>query len=243
MTSASPRLVIGAFATAFMLAAGAPAFADQPRPAIAVTGHATASVPPDGAEIEGGVTTSAKTAREATEANNKVMAAVIAALKGAGIAEADIRTSRLSLQPQFAPNRPQGTTGSGSGITGYLATNQVAVRVHDVSKVATTADTLLGAGANDIGGINFIVSNASQLLDEIRPKAIADAHRKAEIYAKAAGVDLGAPLSITEEQTSGPIVPRAFKASIAAAPTPIAAGNETLTITVNVSYEIKPATP
>ena len=60
-------------------------------------------------------------------------------------------------------------------------------------------DTLVGAGANEIGGINFMVSQASKLLDEAREKAVADARRKAEIYAKAAGVTLGAPLSISEE--------------------------------------------
>ncbi len=69
-------------------------------------------------------------------------------------------------------------------------------------------DTLVGAGANDIGGINFSVSNASKLLDEAREQAIADARRKAEIYAKAAGVTLGAPLSISEEGAPGPMLSR-----------------------------------
>ncbi len=59
-------------------------------------------------------------------------------------------------------------------------------------------DTLVGAGANEIGGINFVVTQASKLLDDAREQAIADARRKAEIYAKAAGVTLGAPLSISE---------------------------------------------
>ena len=73
------------------------------------------------------------------------------------------------------------------------------IRVRDVTKVAGVIDTLVGAGANEIGGINFMVSQASNLLDEARDKAVADARRKAEIYAKAAGVTLGAPLSISEE--------------------------------------------
>ena len=67
---------------------------------------------------------------------------------------------------------------------------------------------LVGAGANDIGGINFMVSQASKLLDEAREQAIADARRKAEIYAKAAGVTLGAPLSISEEGALGAGIPR-----------------------------------
>jgi uncharacterized protein YggE len=209
---------------------------------ISVTGEASISVPPDLAEVDGGVTTQAKTAREASDANNKAMAAVLAALKGAGVAEADIRTSRLSLSPQIAPTRSG--NDAPPAIVGYRASDRVTIRVHDMTKVANTVDTLLAAGANDIGGVNFMVSNASKWLDEARPKAIADARRKAEIYAKAAGVSIGAPLSISEEATGGPIPRQVFKGGMAAAaPTPIAAGDETLTITISVSYEIKPATP
>jgi hypothetical protein len=228
-----------ALAAATPLAAQA---ADTPPPTISVTGEASVSVAPDLAEVDGGVTTQAKSAREASDANNKAMASVLAALKGSGIAEADVRTSRLSLQPQVAPARA--STDTPPAIVGYRASNRVTIRVHDMGKVASTLDTLLAAGANDIGGVDFIVSNASKWLDEARPKAIADARRKAEIYAKAAGVSIGAPLSISEASPSGPIGPRVFKAGMApAAPTPIAAGDETLTITISVSYEIKPATP
>jgi uncharacterized protein YggE len=216
--------------------------ADTPPPTISVTGEATVSAPPDLAEVDGGVTTQAKTAREASDANNKAMAAVLAALKGAGVAEADIRTSRLSLQPQMAPARP--STDTPAAIVGYRASNRVTIRMHDMAKVANTIDTLLAAGANDIGGVNFMVSNASKWLDEARPKAIADARRKAEIYAKAAGVTLGAPLSISEDSSNGPIAPKMFRAGLSQGiPTPIAAGDEPLTIIINVSYELKPATP
>src|SRR5882762_10288258 len=84
----------------------APALAQVvPPPTISVTGEATVSVPPDLAQIDGGVTSEAKTAREATDANNAAMGKVLLALKGAGIDEKDFQTSRLSLQPQSAPNR------------------------------------------------------------------------------------------------------------------------------------------
>ena len=89
-------------------------------------------MPPDLAEIEGGVTSEAKTAREASEANNAAMGKVLLALKAAGIDEKDIQTSRLSLQPQNAPNRPRAR----SAIVGYRASNRVTVRLHDVTKVA-----------------------------------------------------------------------------------------------------------
>jgi len=237
------RLRILALAAA--LAATAPLAAlgaDTPPPTISVTGEASVSVAPDLAEVDGGVTTQAKTAREASDANNKAMAAVLAALKSAGVADADLRTSRLSLQPQVAPARASSDTPP--AIAGYRASNRVTIRVHDMAKVAATVDTLLAAGANDIGGVNFMVSSASKWLDEARPKAIADARRKAEIYARAAGVGVGAPLSISEETSSGPIAPKMFRAGMAPiAPAPIAAGDETLTVTISVSYEIKPATP
>ena len=214
----------------------APALAQTMPPAvISVTGEATVSVAPDLAQIDGGVTSEAKTAREASDANNAAMGRVLLGLKGAGIEEKDFQTSRLSLQPQSAPNR----TGP-SAIVGYRASNRVTIRLRDVTKVANVIDTLVGAGANDIGGINFMVSAASKLLDEAREQAIADARRKAEIYAKAAGVTLGAALSISEEGAPGPMPYRKMAAGMAAS-APVAQGEETLRVTVSVSWAIKPA--
>ncbi len=225
---------------AVALAAGALAAAPAqaqgiPPAAISVTGEATVSVPPDLAEVDGGVASEAKTAREASEANNAAMAKVLAALKGAGIDAKDIQTSRLSLQPQSAPNR----TGP-SAVVGYRASNRVTIRVRDVTKVANVIDTLVGAGANEIGGINFMVSQASKLLDEAREQAVADARRKAEIYAKAAGVTLGAPLGISEEGSPGPMPFRKMAAGMAVS-APVAQGEETLAVTVSVSWAIKQA--
>jgi uncharacterized protein YggE len=213
----------------------APVLAQVVPPAtISVTGEATVSVPPDLAQVDGGVTSEAKTAREASEANNAAMGKVLQALKGAGIEEKDVQTSRLSLQPQSAPNR----TGP-PAISGYRASNRVTIRVRDVAKVANVIDTLVGAGANEIGGINFVVSQASKLLDEAREQAVADARRKAEIYAKATGVTLGAPLSISEESNSAPVPYRRMAAGMAVS-APVAQGEETLAVTVSVSWTIKP---
>lgn len=230
------------FAAAAVFACGlgvAPAPAQTVPPAmISVTGEAHVSVPPDLVEIDGGVTTEAKTAREAADANNAAMGKVLQALKGAGIAEKDFQTSRLSLQPQSAPNR---VSNGPMQIVGYRASNRVTIRLHDVTKVAGVIDTLVGAGANDIGGISFMVSEASKLLDDARTEAIADARRKAEIYAKAAGVTLGEPLNISEGG-SGPLtMPFRKMAAGMAAAAPIAQGEETLQISVNVSWAIKQA--
>ena len=215
----------------------APALAQTVPPAmISVTGEATVSVPPDLAQIDAGVTSEAKTAREASDANNAAMGKVLLALKGAGIEEKDYQTSRLSLQPESAPNRP----GGPATIVGYRTSNRVTVRLHDVSKVASVIDMLVAAGANDIGGINFTVSQASKLLDDAREQAIADARRKAEIYAKATGVTLGAPLSISEGGTPVPIPYRRMAAGMAPS-APVAQGEETLQVTVAVSWAIKAA--
>lgn len=231
------RTALAAVITAGTLLA-APALAQTAPPAmISVTGEATVSAAPELAQIDAGVTSEAKTAREASEANNAAMGKVLQALKGAGIAEKDFQTSRLSLQPQSAPNRP----GGPSAIAGYRASNRVTIRLRDVTKLANVIDTLVGAGANDIGGINFMVSNASKLLDEAREQAVADARRKAEIYAKAAGVMLGAPLSISEEGNAAPVPYRKMAVGMAVAAAPVAQGEETLQVTVSVSWAIKQA--
>jgi uncharacterized protein YggE len=228
------RFSIAAAVFAGALLAG-PALAETAPPSmISVTGEAAVSVAPDQAQIEGGVTLDAKSAREASEANNAAMGKVLLALKAASVDEKDVQTYRLSLQPQYAPNRP-----GPSPVVGYRASNRVTVRLHDVTRVAGTIDTLVGAGATDIGGINFSVSNASKLLDDAREQAIADARRKAEIYARAAGVTLGAPLSISEEGAPGPMLFRKMAVGMAAAPAPVALGEETLHVTVSVSWAIK----
>ncbi|MHB8267255.1 SIMPL domain-containing protein [Bradyrhizobium sp.] len=224
---------------ALALAAGllsVPALAQvTPVATISVSGEAQVSAPPDLAEIDAGVSTEAKTAREASEANNAAMGRVLLALKGAGIEEKDFQTSRLSLQPQYAPNR-----AGPNAVVGYRAANRVTIKLRDVTKVASTIDLLVAAGANELGGINFMVSSASKLLDDAREQAIADARRKAEIYAKAAGVTLGPPVSISEEGAPGPAPFRKMAAGMAAS-APVAQGEETLQVTVSVVWAIKPA--
>ena len=226
------RTVFAAIAIATMASS---AFGQSLPPTVSVTGEASISVPPDLAQIDSGVTTEAKTAREASEANNKAMGVVLQALKTAGIAEKDIQTSRLSLSPQSAPNR---NANAPFLIVGYRASNRVTVTIRDITKVADTIDVLVGSGANEISGISFMVSKASKLLDDARSEAVADARRKAEIYAKAANISLGAPISISEETAPGPVPYRKMAADMAAS-APVAQGQETLRVSVSVSYELK----
>jgi uncharacterized protein YggE len=230
-----------AFTAALSLVTPALAETDVP-PAISVTGEGTVSVPPDLAQIDAGVASDGKSAREASDANNAEMGKVLLALKGVGIEDKDYQTSRLSLQPLYAQNRGGPQTSGPPTVVGYRASNRVSIKLRDVTRVARVIDTLVTAGANDIGNINFTVTEASKLLDEAREKAVADARRKAEIYAKAAGVTLGAPLSISEE---GAPVPTFRAKALAVAPMaagapPVAQGEETLSVTISMTWAIKP---
>lgn len=216
----------------------ATASAETMVPAITVSGEATIETAPDLAEVDGGVTTEAKTAREASDANARAMTAVIAALKSAGVAEKDIRTARLSLYPVMTPARNDPPRAS--QIVGYRAGNSVTVKVREIAKVADTLDALVSAGANTIGNIRFVVSNPSKVLDEARAQAVGDARRKAELYAKAAGASLGKPLAISEAGAAPPPMIFAARAKDAgAASIPIAPGEQTLHVNVNVTYELK----
>jgi len=199
---------------------------------VTVTGEATVAVAPDTAMIRIGVTSQDKTARESGEVNAKQMTAVLAAIKDTGIADRDIQTSRLSLQPQYDPNKA-GT----ARLTGFQATNQVTVRIRDIDKLPAVLDRAIAAGANEMSGIEFVVSEQSKLLDQARDDAIADARRKAELYAKAAGAKLGHVVSITEEGSSPP--PRPMQAMRAGA-VPVAPGEQTLRAVVTISYELGP---
>ncbi|WP_298252690.1 SIMPL domain-containing protein [Bradyrhizobium sp.] len=229
-----PALFLAALAVGAPFAARAQTPTEQPA-VISVTGEARISIVPDMAQIDAGVTSEGKTAREASDANNAAMGKVLLALKGAGLEEKDYQTLRLSLQPQYTAAK----SGAPATISGYRASNRVTIRLHDITKVANVIDTMVTAGANEIGGIGFTVSEASMLLDGARAHAIADARRKAEIYAKAAGVTLGTPVSISEEGAAQPLFRARVMGGMAAAPTPIAQGEETLSITVGVVWAIK----
>jgi len=199
---------------------------------VTVTGEASVAIAPDMAVVRVGVGSQGKNAREASDANAKAMTAVIAAIKNSGVAERDIQTSQLSLQPQYDSSKA-GT----ARLTGFQATNQVTLRIRAISDLATVVDHAIAAGANEMSGIEFVVSQQSSLLDRARADAIADAHRKAEIYAKAAGVKLGHAVAITDEGASPP--PRPMQALRAGA-VPVAPGEQMLRAIVTVSYELTP---
>lgn len=191
-------------------------------------------VAPDLATIEAGVTNDADSARAAADANNVAIGKVLLAVKGTGVPDADVQTARLSLIPQYSQSR-----GGANAITGYRASNRVVVKVRDVTKAAAMVDTMVAAGANEIGGIGFSVSQPSFLLDQAREQAVADARRKAEIYARAAGVTLGPAISISED-SAPPAAPLRRMSAAMAASAPVAPGEETLRVSVIATWAIKP---
>ncbi len=158
-----------------------------PEGRVVVIGEGSVSVAPDYAEINGGVTTRGKSVKEATDANSKLMAAITSALVDSGVAPKDIQTSRFSIQPLYVSPDPHGE----AKLSGYNVSNQVNVTIRDIGKVGDVLDRLVAAGVTNVGNIEFLHANPSKILDQAREAAVADAKRKAEIYAKASGVDAG----------------------------------------------------
>jgi uncharacterized protein YggE len=214
----------------------APAEAQQPQSErqanIVVGGEGSISAAPDYAEITAGVTTKAKTAKEAADANSKLMAAVMAALLDVGIAKKDIQTSQFSVQPIYTT---QGNTEP--KLTGFSASNQVTVTVRQIDKVSEIVDRMVSAGATNIGNLAFLHSDMSKLLDQARESAVADARRKAELYARASGVTLGRVVWINEGSTYTPFAPKMALRQLAVA-TPIATGEDTLRVEITVGFDI-----
>lgn len=203
---------------------------------------------PDLAVFSAGVTTQGKTAGEALTENAQRMTAVIASLRKAGIAERDIQTSNLSVNPVYGqPKRlPDGSyEQTDPVIIGYQATNQVSVRQRKLDQYGKVIDTLVAAGANQVNGPSFQIDSPEGALDEARVAAMGKARARADLYAKAAGLRVVRVLSISENGgfAPPPQPPIMFaRADMAAAPkaSPVAAGELEMTVTVNVSYELAP---
>lgn len=192
---------------------------------------------PDLAVIQAGVVTQAATAAEAMQQNNAQMARVLAALRGAGIAERDIQTARIGLSPQYryADNKPP-------VVTGYQATNQLSIRFRDVGKSGTILDALVREGANDISGPNLTIDKPDTALDEARVDAVKKARARAELYAQAAGLKVDRILAISESGALPPSpmpVMRAQAGFVAADKLEVVAGEREMTVSVSVRFLLK----
>ena len=233
------RLTIAATALAALLSA-TPALSQEvkmPR-LISLTGHGEVRSVPDMAFVTTGVVSQAATAAEALSANTATMNSLFAALKSAGLAERDMQTSNFMVQPRY--NYPENKAPE---LVGYDVSNNVTITVRKIADLGPLLDKLVKAGSNQISGISFNVSSPDAALDQARKLATADATHKAKIYAEALGVTLGPVMSLSENVGYQPPMPmvrnKAVMMDAAAAPVPVAAGEQTLSVDVNVSWEIK----
>jgi uncharacterized protein YggE len=191
---------------------------------------------PDIATISAGVVTQAADARTALSDNSARMARVIAALRKAGVAERDLTTAQISLSPQYRyeDNKPP-------VITGYQASNSVSVRFRDISTSGTILDTLVQQGANQINGPALSIDKPAAALDEARLSAMASARQRADLYARAAGLTVRRIVAISEnadEQVRPmPMMMRGMMAD-AAAKTEVLPGEQSVGVTVNVTFEL-----
>lgn len=194
---------------------------------------------PDIATIRAGVTTQASTAAAALKENAERMAAVIRALRGAGIAARDLSTSNVSLQPQYRYGENQPPV-----VTGYQAANSVSVRFRDIARAGGVLDALVKAGANQIDGPAMSLAAPEAALDAARQDAVKRARARAELYAQAAGMRVERIVAIDEagENDGGTPRPPMFQARAMMAdpaPTQVLAGETQVTATVNVRFLLK----
>ena len=213
--------------------------AEQQRPSgprVVVTGEGSVTVAPDVVQIRSGVTTRGKTVREATETNSKTMAAILTALTESGIPQKDVRTAHLSIQPMYASQ--EGGGGKEQKLVGYSVVNHVSARIKHVEKLGDVLDRLIAAGATDVWNVEFLVADPAKALDQAREAAIADARRKAEVYARASGITLGRVVLVEEESASTPPVPMRASAQAQGTHVPIAPGENTVRAVVTVGFEI-----
>ena len=202
---------------------------------VTVAGTGTVSAAPDMAEITTGVVTQAPTAAQALAANSQAMERLLQALGTLGVAARDIQTTSISVSPL----RRQSRDGQPPVITGYEVTNQVRVKVRDLSRLGGVLDQQVGQGANLVHGIQFGRQEPAPLLDEARKRAMADARRKAELYAAAAALKVGRVVAVQEAGAASPRPEMASRAMMSAA-VPVAPGEQEIQASVTVTFTLEP---
>lgn len=220
-----------------------PTAADPPR-TVNVSGTGVVNAEPDIAVVTLGVETQAEEAAAALTQNSEQVQALLDTLTGADVAEEDIQTQTVRLQPQYAqpadPNQPQTSDQPTTpAIIGYVATNTVEVRVRDLSTVGELLDATVQAGANQIQGIRFELSDPTAVLDQARAAAWQDARRKAEQLVALADATLGSVLTISEfSQTPIPLAQDATTFRSAEATVPVQPGTQQVQVNVQVIWQL-----
>jgi uncharacterized protein YggE len=229
-------LSAAAFAAVLLVCTSAGAQTAPPQRVLTVSGVGEVKGAPDQAQLSTGVVTQAATAAAALASNSRAMTSVFDTLKRAGIAEKNIQTSNFSVSPQYASTKP----GGPSHIAAYQVSNTVTVMVDKLDKVGPALDALVAAGSNQIDGPNFSIADPKPLLAKAREEAVKDATARAQTLAAAAGVTLGAIVSISEGGGYAPPQPMYRMAMTAspAPPPPVSAGEESVSASVSITWEI-----
>lgn len=229
-------LWIGALAAAFV---GQAALADDATDArfaattLDLGGHGEAHAPPDLATIDLGVTTTAPTAAEAMAQNAAQMTRVIAAVRAKGLAEPDIATSTLSLQPRYA--YPQGQPAQ---LEGYEAANRITVTLTDLTLVGPVLDAAVAGGANEAGQVSFGLKGRAAAENFARLAAIKALDDKAAAMADAAGYHIRRLVNLSEVSAVQGPQPRILMAAASAAPTPVETGEVVVSVDVKGEFEL-----
>ena len=243
ISRAAGLIASGALAGALMTAAALPAQAQSADAAFrATTFNLSATgetkVTPDMATITLGVQNDAPTAAHALSANAVQMNKVVAALKKAGVADRDIQTSNLNVNPQYVyeQNKPP-------RLNGYQASNQVTIQVRDLSKLGQTVDATVSAGATNVGGISFGLQDPQAAEDAAREDAVKALKAKVDLYARATGYNVVRLVSLSEGGgyiPSPPPMPQyaMAKREMADSFSPVAAGELKVRIDVSATYEL-----
>ena len=202
---------------------------------ITATGEVTRV--PDVAIISAGVVTRSPTATGALQENADRMEKVRSALKRSGIADKDIQTSNISLNPEYRYENNQPPQ-----LTGYTATNQVSIRFRDIRNSGRILDALVSQGANQINGPNLTIDHPESALDEARAKAATNGRARAELYARALGMRVVRLLSVSESggYSSPPPMPVMMEArAMDAAQTKIDPGEQKLQVSLAMTFELQ----
>ena len=240
------RTTIGAIALTALLAlaaalpwgVAAAAGDDDKARMLTVRGTGKVRTLPDRAEVTAGVVTQAATASAALADNGAAIEKLFAALAGFDIAARDIRTTSFAVAPVYEL-RERGRGPAPPRIVAYRVTNQVRATVRELARLGPLLDALVAAGANRMSGLRFMVGEQAPLADRARRRAMADARRKAALYAKEAGVTLGRVLRIAEGGVQLPRPLRLGMAEARAVAVPVAPGEQAITASVSVTWEIE----
>jgi len=203
---------------------------------LSVTGESTRV--PDIAIISAGVVTRARAAAAAMQENAQRMERVIAALRAVGIAERDIQTSNISLNPEYHHQENQPPR-----LTGYTASNQVNIRFRDIRNSGRVLDVLVVQGANQINGPTLTLDKPQLALDEARANAVAIGGARAQLYASALRMQVVRVVSLSESggYHSPPPQPMAERdgMAMAQAKTEILPGEQKHQVTLSMVFELR----